>query len=325
MFWDKFKFPFKFARSFTLMFVPHSQQSIYRMRIPVLILKVSLVILVCAVLSISYFSVRYLNMQENMKELHALREVNDKQKTKLKSLETKTKEMQQKMSKLKSLEKDVREMLKDDSLSGRGGGNLPRSYYSRVNITENNANQNGLPSLFDSYQDEIEDWNNKYSKVQDTTVNLAGQIDEVKKELSTLKKDIADKKAYLAARPSGYPVAGRITSGYGSRRNPVTGSSEFHSAIDFAASYGVPVVATGKGRVIFAGYKSGYGYTVVIDHQYGFRTFYAHNSRLAVNVGDRVTRGEVIARVGSSGLSTGCHVHYEVHLHGVAQNPANYL
>jgi murein DD-endopeptidase MepM/ murein hydrolase activator NlpD len=84
------------------------------------------------------------------------------------------------------------------------------------------------------------------------------------------------------------------------------------------------VVATGKGKVVFAGYRSGYGQTVIIQHPYGFMTMYGHNSSILVNVGETVSRGEVIARAGSSGNSTGPHVHYEVFVKGVNVDPGEF-
>nr|PZN37257.1 MAG: hypothetical protein DIU70_12990 [Bacillota bacterium] len=136
---------------------------------------------------------------------------------------------------------------------------------------------------------------------------------------------LAEHVEYLAHRPRGLPVPGEITSDYGWRRSPISGRRHWHGGIDIAANYGDPVRATADGVVVFAGWlQGGYGWTVKIDHGYGFQTLYAHNQRLLVRVGDRVRRGDVIARVGSSGASTGPHVHYEVHLWGQRVNPLDY-
>ncbi len=116
-----------------------------------------------------------------------------------------------------------------------------------------------------------------------------------------------------------YPVYGRLTSGYGARWGTT------HKGLDLAAPYGTPVKASDGGTVIFAGWGNGYGNLVKIDHGNGFVTYYGHNSRLAVSVGQKVAQGEVIAYVGSTGDSTGNHVHFEIRKNGIACNPLNYL
>ncbi|MCT4598358.1 MAG: M23 family metallopeptidase [Vallitalea sp.] len=132
---------------------------------------------------------------------------------------------------------------------------------------------------------------------------------------------------YWEAYPNKLPVTNtKITSPYGWRRNPFgKKTSEFHRGVDLRASYGTSVYATGKGKVIFAGYDSIYGRLVVIDHGYGIITKYAHNSKLLVSKGDKVKRGDTVAKSGNSGRSSGPHVHYGVLVNGQPQNPLNYL
>lgn len=119
------------------------------------------------------------------------------------------------------------------------------------------------------------------------------------------------------------PTYGTITARYGSggRR----WSSGRHTGLDIAASTGTSIVASDSGRVTFAGWKGSYGYTVILDHGNGYETYYAHCSRLHVSVGERVNRGDLIARVGSTGNSTGSHCHFEIRYNGVTKNPENYL
>ena len=117
------------------------------------------------------------------------------------------------------------------------------------------------------------------------------------------------------------PVAGRISSGFGMRYHPILGRERFHKGVDLAVSFGTPIHAAADGRVTFAGWAGGYGRQVRIGHAGGLATAYGHMSRIAAAPGELVHRGDVIGYVGSSGLSTGPHVHYEVFKNGQPVNP----
>ena len=120
-----------------------------------------------------------------------------------------------------------------------------------------------------------------------------------------------------------WPTSGSITSKYGYRN--IFGGSSFHGGIDIANSYGTDIVAADGGVVCYAGWMSGYGYLVQIDHQNGYVTYYGHNSSLLVSVGDKVFKGQHIAEMGSTGRSTGNHCHFEVRVNGERTNPINLL
>jgi murein DD-endopeptidase MepM/ murein hydrolase activator NlpD len=125
--------------------------------------------------------------------------------------------------------------------------------------------------------------------------------------------------------PSIWPTSGRISSRYGVRAHPIFGGVRPHEGIDIYASRGTPIVATADGRVVRAGWKVGYGLTMLIDHDFGYETFYAHCSKLKKKKGDRVKRGDVVALVGNTGITTGSHLHYEVMLDGKSVDPSNYI
>lgn len=118
---------------------------------------------------------------------------------------------------------------------------------------------------------------------------------------------------------------GTITSYYGWRVHPIFGTSKYHSGMDIAADYGENVMAADSGTVIYSGWMSGYGYTIILDHGGGLTTLYAHNQSLAVSEGTAVFRGQTVAFVGSTGYSTGPHVHFEVRVNGELADPLNYL
>ncbi len=130
-------------------------------------------------------------------------------------------------------------------------------------------------------------------------------VDEIKDYLR-VQKDI------YAATPRGYPAPGSITSDYGRRSDPFTGESAFHSGVDISCSFGSPIHATADGVVSHSGWSNGSGLVVVLEHGCGFTTVYAHNRTNIVKLGQKVKRGDIIGYVGTTGKSTGPHVHYEV-------------
>lgn len=117
----------------------------------------------------------------------------------------------------------------------------------------------------------------------------------------------------------------RFTSGYGNRRDPLAGGRRLHEGADFAGAYGTSVFATADGEVVQAGWQGGYGRLITIRHAFGTETRYAHLSKIRVNVGDRVSRGDHIGDMGNSGRSTGTHLHYEVRVGGQSTNPMTYI
>lgn len=122
-----------------------------------------------------------------------------------------------------------------------------------------------------------------------------------------------------------FPANASISSGFGNRVHPILGYSRFHAGVDFSAGYGSTIRAADSGRVIFSGWYGGYGQAVIVDHGGGLSTLYAHASRLLVSEGQAVQQGQPIAAVGSTGLSTGPHLHFEVRQNGNPVNPAGYL
>ena len=162
---------------------------------------------------------------------------------------------------------------------------------------------------------------------------LSYKLDSINKTVSAelesyqvLSETFADIKPVLDNYPSIWPVKGNVTSGYGVRQNPMGGNwSENHTGLDIAVPVYTEVKATGGGTVKKAEYNGGYGYLVIIDHGMGLETYYAHNYELCVSAGDKVSRGQVVAKSGNTGYSTGPHVHYEVRENGKAVNPINYV
>jgi murein DD-endopeptidase MepM/ murein hydrolase activator NlpD len=164
-----------------------------------------------------------------------------------------------------------------------------------------------------------------FEDLSETIASLSDKLQERENSLSELVDMLEEQRLLYLSTPSVMPVNGWISSKFGYRISPFTNRKVFHEGIDIAAMYGAEVKATANGLVIFAGYKPGYGNLVTIDHGFGFVTRYAHNSKILVKVGDKVSKGDVIAKVGNSGKSTGPHCHYEVLVNGVPVNPVKFI
>jgi len=179
-----------------------------------------------------------------------------------------------------------------------------------------------------------------YAQLLDMTnseivVSTTKKLNELKKELYIQSKSYDElvllaknKETMLANLPAIQPVLNknltRMASGYGWRIDPIYHTRRFHAGMDFTAPIGTDIYATGNGTIIAAGWQQGYGNCVQINHGYGYLTLYGHMSAVKVRIGQSIKRGDVIGLVGSTGKSTGPHVHYEVHYKGEIMNPQNY-
>jgi murein DD-endopeptidase MepM/ murein hydrolase activator NlpD len=168
-----------------------------------------------------------------------------------------------------------------------------------------------------------------------TTVSpnaLLGRLDKLSAEatrqeqsLQELQAYFQDQKSMLASTPSVWPARGWVTSDFGQRLDPYTADRVMHAGLDIAAPHGKEVYSPSDGTVVFAGLEGGYGNVLVIDHGYGIKTRYGHLSKMLVKAGDHVKRGALIAAVGNTGRSTGPHLHYEVRVNGIPQNPRKFI
>lgn len=154
---------------------------------------------------------------------------------------------------------------------------------------------------------------------------LKDQIKNTVERVVEIQNFLKNQKDIYISTPKGWPIMGRITSEFGNRENPRYGGQEFHSGIDISAGTGTPVKATADGIVSFSGWSAGNGNLVVVEHGFGYSTFYAHNSSIVVKVGQKVKRGDIIANVGSTGNTTGPHLHYEVWHNGKPVNPIDFI
>ncbi|MDD2774076.1 MAG: M23 family metallopeptidase [Elusimicrobiales bacterium] len=159
--------------------------------------------------------------------------------------------------------------------------------------------------------------------------NISQITDESRRALASFQEIawyIANQRNVYRATPGIWPASGSINSSFGYRMSPFSSDfGEFHSGVDVANRPETPIYATADGVVRHAGWAAGYGQAILIDHGFGFSTLYGHTAELKVKEGDKVSRGQIIARMGTTGRSTGCHVHYEVWVNGKPVNPMKYL
>jgi len=155
--------------------------------------------------------------------------------------------------------------------------------------------------------------------------NLMGELQKTVERVDEIKDYLRIQKDLYLSTPKGYPVEGNISSPYGKRDSPFNGRWTLHSGVDISGNLGTPVRATADGVVSYSGWTQYSGYLVVIEHGCGFSTAYAHNKSNAVKKAQKVKRGEIIGYVGSTGQSTGPHVHYEVWEKGRRVNPNKFL
>ena len=155
---------------------------------------------------------------------------------------------------------------------------------------------------------------------------LGFELEHREDQLVVLENLVLNENLQKEVQPSGRPIVkGWISSYYGMRTHPLSGRREMHKGVDFAGKLGGPVIAVAKGVVTYAGKRYGYGQVIDIAHGNGYTTRYGHNSRLLVSVGDTVEKGFQIAEIGSSGRSTGPHVHFEVLKNGRVTNPVRFI
>jgi murein DD-endopeptidase MepM/ murein hydrolase activator NlpD len=154
---------------------------------------------------------------------------------------------------------------------------------------------------------------------------LSDLLSVIGSRLDSVRDSVERRHALAAATPSVWPVAGWLTSSYGTRKDPFTHGPDFHPGLDISADYGDPVLATGDATVSSAGSNGAYGNMVTLDHGFGIVTKYGHLSRIAVAGGQQVKRGDIIGYVGSTGRSTGSHLHYEIWMNGRLTNPMTLL
>ncbi len=230
------------------------------------------------------------------------------QQTKLQKLVNDNETMLRDMAEISNLEKKLRRAIirdVDSSKLGEAQSNMvDQTTAKSSNVTSSYTGKGGKGSI---------DAKSTMAVLQAQNSNIRQMLDSTKKSVSQLLGEVEGRSGTLAAFPDKWPTdGGSISSGYGGRTGPIEGGYEWHSGIDIAVEFGTPVYATAAGTVEQAGWNGGYGRYVRIAHGDNYETAYGHMSGIAVVAGQQVIKGEIIGFVGSTGYSTGPHLHYEV-------------
>ncbi|KAB2913622.1 MAG: M23 family metallopeptidase [Bacteroidetes bacterium] len=184
-------------------------------------------------------------------------------------------------------------------------------------------------SIFERYKNKVGlDEEDNMERMKTKLANLASRMKVQSASFDDILERAKRKQDMLASIPAIQPISNkeldRVASGFGYRIHPIYKTVKMHSGMDFTASKGTPIYATGNGTVTFAGYNEGYGYHVIINHGYGYESLYAHMTKIEAKQGQSINRGQRIGTVGSSGLSTAPHLHYEIIKNGDKVNPVHF-
>ncbi|TKJ29920.1 MAG: hypothetical protein CEE40_06980 [Chloroflexi bacterium B3_Chlor] len=328
------------TRSLTLMIVPHSERPPLSFRIPLWLVPTSIALVLLLVFGFLYLAASNHSLSAQTRDLHqeqALYQARERhmrltilaQQEEVTNLSEAVERFRAGMLEVESLSQQIRELigLEDvvitatatvaptsyDMQGGQGGSQF--GDYSMSLAVEASGDVEAMQSLLPESTQEL-------SVLLDA---LNARVERIAPDKRDDPEELERQLRLLAAAPTERPLEGEITSQFGYRVLSEKGHLEFHQAIDIGAWYGTPVKATKAGEVVFAGWRPGLGWTIVLEHEMGFSTVHGHNSWYFVDPGDMVEEGEKIALSGDSGRSTGPHLHYEIRLNDTPMDPMIYL
>ncbi len=296
-------------REYTIKIIPHQGANVHSINLPIRWIKYAVASILAIVLlmvgAFSYSVYSSYSLRNEASQIEKLKEANSQQQEQLLELSKKANSLQDEVDQLEQVEKELRQLSGVVEEVGKDG-------------SEAKHNGQGGPKKHLDIQDVSLALNDVEKRVADRKSSLSKLRDTLREK----HQKIELQESISASTPSIWPTVGEISSSYGLR----WGGSDFHPGIDIANDVGTPIVATADGVVTSAGWNSGgYGNMVDINHGNGYMTRYAHASQVLVSAGQTVKRGQVIAYMGSTGYSTGPHVHYEIRVNGEIVNPMGYM
>ncbi len=294
---------------FNILIFGHKTSKTRHLRIHRKTFKVAFYLSLFALISFTFFFCDYIQVRKKAFEMGRLRQVTENQKSQIHFFSAKIEDLERQLSKLKDFDKKIR------IIANREKGQEAAAFMGM-----------GGPSPSD-VRDKLKNERDQKGLVQQMKADIDRlQTEAVSQEesLSELEKLLEAKKEILVHTPSVWPIAGWVTSGFGFRTNPFTGLTQMHEGVDVSNRVGTPVVAPADGIVSDVGNDLALGKILVVSHGFGMTTRYSHLNKTLVRVGQKVKRGDKIAEVGTTGKTTGPHLHYEVRINGIPANPARF-
>jgi murein DD-endopeptidase MepM/ murein hydrolase activator NlpD len=294
---------------FTLMIIPNRKSGVKKISVPKTSLRNILIAFILIVLVTLYVIYDYASINRDRAELARLRTQTKEQSQQLRELGTKIDQFSNRMEELQQFDKKIRvmayEMSRDKKLPLVGIGGSDKA--------------TRIADLLNKDHDEV------IAGMRKNIEKLNEEANNREKSFNELIGFLHEQKSILASTPSLWPVQGWVTSEFGARQSPFRSGVEFHKGLDISTRFGKEIIAPADGFVTNAGFDSGDGKFIKIEHGHGFSTAYLHLSRINIKQGSRVKRGDIIGYVGDTGRSTGPHLHYSVLVNNVQVNPRKYL
>ncbi len=297
------KFIKKGNEKLTIMMIPHNQKKIFNIHISLFVLAFFIVMLSFVVMFVFFSMTTFAKTKEQLR-------------TKISQYDMVSSEYQEYKGKL---DNHVNGAYSNFLEMGKALNDLSSYYkadlYDEVYSSNVGGPEEGTPDNMLSLQTKIESMNESFADI----TNIFREILDSKESNEKLSREIPTRSPIISGAPY------RISSYFGIRRDPFSGLARTHLGLDLAATSGTPLVATADGHVTYAGIKGGYGYVVIIEHSYGFKTVYGHMRLIQVVKGQKVKKGQRIGLLGQSGRATGPHVHYEVRINYSRKNPLGFI
>jgi hypothetical protein len=333
---------------YTIMIVSDDRSPVKRMQVPKVYVKRVAWVGVGVALLFALIGWDYWRKTADNRELAGLRVVSAEQGEQIRAFERTLVQVREELAKVRELERKVRIIANLPGAAGVGGEGvselMPGAKVTGsgvpipvgVPIDMKGAGVEGATpgldvplSSISSEDAKVEALTTPSARHVHALARVAEKLGETAggrgESLDLLLEQLDDKRVKLASMPSIWPARGWLTSRFGARVSPFTGRTQKHAGIDIASRQGTPIIAPARGRVSFVGKKGPLGNTLVVDHGFGVRTVYGHTHDIHVKSGEKVDRGQLIASIGSTGRSTGPHLHYVVEIDKKPRNPLDYI
>jgi murein DD-endopeptidase MepM/ murein hydrolase activator NlpD len=295
---------------FNILIFGHKTSRTKHLRIHRKTFKIVLYLSAFALLLTTFFFCDYIQVKKRAFELNRLRQEAQTQRSQIQFFSARIEDLEKQLSKLKDFDRKIRII-----------ANLERGAEAAPFMGMGGPSPSDIREKLKGEKDE----NGLIQQMRTDVERLQSEAMSREESLSEIEKLLQNKKEMLAHTPSIWPVMGWVTSGFGFRTNPFTGLSQMHEGMDISNRVGTQVIAPGSGMISDTGNDLSHGKFVVISHGFGMTTRYIHLNKVLVRAGQKVNRGDKVAELGTSGKTTGPHLHYEVRVNGIPVNPMRYI